>query len=123
MTQFSLRTLKRKIKKHLLFLPVTRYEVLQYAKELQTTRTYGGLCNLLDDALMYYNIYYPSPTEIHSSPAIVFSKFRLRYAKYFGTHYLLGYWWEKGQWDTGRLEFLDWLIDQYKNDKTNIRKL
>lgn len=116
MIQFSLRTLKRKVKKRLSFLPVTRYEVLQYAKELQATHAYKSLCSLLGYALMDYDIYYPRPIEI------IFPKFKEEYAKHFGASYY-GYWWERDRWDTGRLDFLNWLINEYKDDKTDIRKL
>lgn len=113
MIQFSLRTLKRKVK-NFLYLPVTRIEVLEYAKELQATQQYPGLCRLLDAALEYYDIY--------DSPATIFPKFKEEYAKHFGASYY-GYWWESGRWDTGRLDFLNWLIKQYEGDNTNIRKL
>ena len=113
MIQFSLRTLKRKIK-NFLHLPVTRVDVLEYATELQATRYYPGLCALLDDALEHYDIY--------SFVRVIFPKFQEEYARHFGASYH-GYWWERFNWGTGRLDFLNWLIEQYKDDKTNIRKL
>ena len=113
MIQITFKTLKRKVK-NLLHLPVTRVEVLEYAKELQSTHQYPGLCALLDDALLAYNIYTFNST--------IFPKFKEDYAIPFGASYH-GYWWECGRWDTGRLDFLNWLIQQYKNDRTNIRKL
>lgn len=114
MIQFSLRTLKRKVK-NFLHLPVTRVEVLEHAKELQVTCKYPGLCHLLNSALIDYEIWW-------ASPSTTFPKFKEEYAKHFGASYH-GYWWERGRWDTGRLEYLNWLIEQYKDDKTNIRKL
>ena len=113
MIQITFKTLKRKVK-NILHLPVTRVEVLEYAKELQSTHQYPGLCALLKDALEYY--------EIWSFNFIIFPKFKEEYAKHFGASYH-GYWWERDRWDTGRLDFLNWLIQQYKNDRTNIRKL
>lgn len=104
--------------KRFLYLPVTRLEVLKHAKELQSTHQYPGLCALLDDALLAYNIY-----TFHST---IFPKFSPQYAEHFGalyTKYHGVYWWDRGAWNTGRLEYLDWLIEQYKDDKTNIRKL
>ena len=117
MIQFRLRTLKRKIK-NFLRLPVTRVEVLKHAKELQSTHPYPGLCVLLDNALDHY--------EILPFPSTIFPKFRPQYAKHFRalySDYYGVYWWERGAWNTGRLEYLDWLINEYKDDKTNIRKL
>jgi len=115
MIQFSLRTLKRKIK-NFLHLPITRVEVLEHAKELQATQIhYKGLCHLLKDALFDYEVYFPFLIT-------VFPKFKEEYAEHFGASYH-GYWWERDRWDTGRLDFLNWLINEYKGDKTNIRKL
>lgn len=113
MVKYNLISLKRKVK-NFLHLPVTRVEVLEYAKELQATCKYPGLCHLLNDALAYY--------EIEPSLANIFPKFKEEYAKHFGASYH-GYWWERGRWDTGRLDFLNWLINEYKDDRTNIRKL
>ncbi len=113
MIQITFKTLKRKVK-NFLHLPVTRVEVLEYAKELQSTCQYPGLCSLLNDALEHYNIRPVAPT--------VFPKFTKDYARRFGASYH-GYWWEPCLWDTGRLDFLYWLINEYKDDKTNIRKL
>lgn len=114
MIQFSLRQLKREVK-NLLHLPVTRGEVLMYARQLQKEKPYLGLCELLDYALLNY--------EIWLGPSIIFPKFSPMRARHFGAYTDYGYWWEKGRWDTGRLDFLNWLIEQYKDDKINIRKL
>lgn len=113
MIQITFKTLKRKVK-NFLHLPVTRVEVLEHAKELQGTHQYPGLCALLNDALEYYDIWSPAST--------IFPKFKEDYAKHFGASYR-GYWWERFNWGTGRLDFLNWLINEYKDDKTNIRKL
>ena len=113
MIQITFETLKRKVK-NFLHLPVTRVEVLEHAKELQSTCQYPGLCLLLNNALDHYNIW--------PFPSTIFPKFKVEYAKHFGASYR-GYWWERDRWDTGRLDFLNWLIQQYKNDRTNIRKL
>lgn len=107
-----------RLTKNFLRLPVTRVEVLKHAKELQPTYQYPGLCALLDDALEHYDIY--------AFPSTVFPKFSPKYASHFGAPYSAYrgvYWWERGDWETGRLDFLNWLINEYKDDATNIRKL
>lgn len=119
MIQITFETLKRKVK-NFLHLPITRVEVLEYAKELQSTRQYPGLCLLLEDALSAY--------EIWPFASTVFLKFNIKDARAFGAYEYAyskkgGYWWERGDWNTGRLKYLNWLIEQYKDDKTNIRKL
>ena len=54
---------------------------------------------------------------------VYFPKFRREVAFKFGANKSNDWWWEYDVWDTGRMDFLDWLIDQYKDDKTNLRKL
>lgn len=34
-----------------------------------------------------------------------------------------GYWWECGDWKGGRMQFLDWLIKEYKDNKENLRNI
>lgn len=116
MIQITFKTLKR-IVKNFLHLPVTRVEVLKHAKELQDTHQYPGLCWLLNDALSHY--------EIWPFLSTIFPKFHVKYARQFGAYAdaEYGYWWDRDAWDTGRLEYLDWLINEYKDDETNIRRL
>ena len=33
-----------------------------------------------------------------------------------------GYWWPLGDW-SNRIKYLEWLLEQYKNDKTNLKEL
>lgn len=33
------------------------------------------------------------------------------------------YWWEYGDWRGGRMQFLDWLIKEYIDDKENLRNI
>ena len=94
-------------------LPVTRKEVLKRAKKYQIT----GLCHAIIFSLNDYGIY--------TDHIIVFPLFDRENAKPFkaDTYHFGNYWWEKGVWNTGRMDFLNWLIEQYENDKTNLRKL
>ena len=97
----------------LLHLPVTRKEVLKRAKKLKR----AGLCFSIDRALIDYGIY------LNVSYHYLFPKFRREVALNFGANKSDDWWWECGVWNTGRMDFLNWLIDQYKDDKTNLRKL
>jgi hypothetical protein len=93
-------------------LPVTRKEVLKRAKKIKKS----GLCYTIRDALHKYNIY-------SRNPEIYFPKFERKNALQFGADKFYEWWWIPYVWDTGRMDFLDWLIEQYKDDKTNLRKL
>ena len=33
------------------------------------------------------------------------------------------HWWTPGDWESGRMEFLQWLYRQYKHDWTNLKNL
>lgn len=94
-------------------LPVTRKEVLKRAKKLKR----AGLCFSIDRALIDY--------EIYSNHLLItyFPKFKREEALKFGANKSDAWWWEHDVWDTGRMDFLNWLIDQYKDDKTDLRKL
>jgi len=94
-------------------LPVTRKEVLERAKKVQKT----GICYSIIDAFEDYGI----PKHYYLS--VYFPKFVKRNALNFGADRLRIYWWKPDVWDTGRMDFLDWLIEEYKDDKTNLRKL
>jgi len=102
---------------NLLRLPVTRKEVLQRAKKYQN-QTFG-LCMAIKYACFDYHLKW--------DPDIIIPKFTNENALKFGASESnagrLEYWWKFGVWNTGRLDFLDWLIEEYKDDKTNLRKL
>ena len=97
----------------LLHLPVTRKEVLKRAKKLKR----AGLCFSIDRALIDYGIY------LNVSYHSLFPKFRREEALNFGGRKDSLGWWEYDVWDTGRMDFLDWLIKEYEDDKTNLRKM
>lgn len=97
-------------------LPVTRKEVLLRAKKLKR----GGLCHSIEKALKDYGIY---SSLFYTYLTIYFPKFRREVAFKFGAHKTNSWWWEYGVWDTGRMDFLNWLIKEYEDDKTNLRKL
>jgi len=91
---------------------IYRVDVLRYAKKHKGL----GLCDTLYLALMAYGI--PVKCNIES----YFPLFNRSNAFEFNANDIL-YWWEAGVWNTGREDFLNWLIKQYKKDKTNLRKL
>lgn len=94
-------------------LPVTRKEVLKRAKKLKRP----GLCFSIDEALRDYGINLDYPFMK------LFPKFEREEALNFGAEKEDAWWWEHDVWDTGRMDFLNWLIEEYKDDKTNLRKI
>lgn len=91
---------------------VYRKDVLEYALKHNHNK---GVCRALWDSLSHYNLgsyingYLPLANFNNAK------KFnaRLRYD---------GYWWSLGDWKN-RTKYLKWLIEQYKNDKTNLKEL
>lgn len=103
-------------------LPVTRVEILTYAKRLAEKHPdrYLGLCLLIQDSLRFYGI----TTQCYTTEErYYFPLYTRQNAFCFGATKDTAYWWHPCQWNTGRMDFLDWLIEQYKDDKTNLRKL
>lgn len=85
---------------------------------------HSGLCISILNALNHYNI-----TTSFKKLEVIFPLFDYSYANtLFGaiSHHgdpFMTYWWPKGEWNSGRLDFLKWLIEQYKDDKTNLKEL
>lgn len=105
---------------NLFHLPVRRVEILKRAKRYKES----GLCYAILKAAGDYKV------NVHIPLTISFPLFTYNNAFPFGAKIPCGYcmamnqyWWPRGIWDSGREDFLNWLIEQYKNDKTNLRKL
>ena len=99
---------------NLLGFPVTRKEVLKRAKKFKGR----SLCFSISHTLNEYDI-------LHSFNHLyaLFPKFIKRNALPFGANRFSEWWWDEFVWETGRMDFLDWLIEEYKDDKTDLRKL
>ena len=100
---------------------ITRLQVLEKAKDLYVNdlcHNYSGLCTLLKHSMMSLELYSYKITHRY------FPLFTFENAKKFGAdgdEYW--YWWDSYNWDNGRLDFLNWLIEQYKGDDTNLFEL
>lgn len=98
---------------NLLNLPVTRKEVLKRAKKHRTF----GLCYAITESLHEYKLLLLSSKEY-------IPEFKFENALGFGADGIADcYWWKSSDWTSGRMDFLNWLIAGYKNDKTNLRNL
>lgn len=101
-------------------LPVYRKDVLERVKLFHDK--YRGLCEGIFKNIMYFNL----KTNIRCNDINVeyIPKFKSNVKNYnINIIFLGGYWWNKNVWTTGRMDYLNWLINEYKDDKTNLRKL
>ena len=111
-------TTKLKLKK-LFHLPIYRIDVLKAVRENHSRHL--CLCSAIAYALRPLTGLYPCSEFIQ----YYFPLFGGKEVFDFGAHtnYVGNYWWPVGDWSAGRLDYLDWLIEQYKNDKTDISGL
>ena len=95
---------------------VYRRDVLEYAL---THAHETGLCRAIRNALVTYNLDPYGRSLDKYIPAFTHDN-----ALYFGARKSgCCYWWPIGEWDTGRKAFLEWLIDLYKDDTTNLLEI
>ena len=104
---------KRKKSKEL--KPIYRVDVLKLVKK--NYRDYSGLCYSIRISLYELSNYNIVP---YVNLRYYFPLFRRDNAKMFGADGYV-FWWTANDWTTGRMDFLDWLIEQYKDDKTDLR--
>lgn len=105
-------TVKLKIKK-LLRLPIYRIDILNNVD----TKHYNGLCEAINDSIydaFHKYLYLPDifPLSTYSNA--------LKFDAYRGGSF--GYWWRPKDWKRGRRDFFNWLKEQYKNDREDLRK-
>ena len=93
---------------------ITRKEVLEYAKKHNRC---GGLCAAIHVALLHYGIAIST-----SAIDLLFPLFDVENAIQFGADKYSAYWWKMGIWNTGREDFLNWLIERYKDDTTDLKE-
>lgn len=113
-----LKSIKIFILKFLYLNPIYRIDILEYVKNHH--EEYYGICEGIEDACCKFQLGSPY------SSRLIIPKLSLRYAKNFSIREKAtedGFWWKPNNWDTGRLDFLNWLINEYKDDKTDLRYL
>ena len=108
--------------KRIFRLPVTRYDILKCAKKraIKYPETYGGICNIITDTLLF-----DFGLSIECFLKDYFPKFTYENALKFGAipEHEHMYWWKYKDWKGDRMKFLNWLIQEYKDDKTDLREL
>ena len=94
---------------------VYRVDILKYAK-YDSPHTFG-LCFAIKNAYVKVmnDMWYPKLIKL-------FPLFGTN-VEAFGGDKVYCYWWPIGEWHTGREAYLDWLIEQYKDDKTDLKTL
>lgn len=123
--------------KKLFFMPIYRVDVIDWA--IKHHKKYNGICAALYDGLKYAGIkkhQYLSREGNTSWIGLIindvfeiFPTHRLINARCFNTWDLPygncnnSLWWERGDWSNGRLDYLKWLREQYKDDKTSIKSI
>ena len=91
---------------------VYRKDILEYALKHNHNK---GVCLALYRSLLHYGF--------STSICKYLSLATLNNAKKFKAEIRCdGYWWPLGDW-TNRIKYLKWLLEQYKDDKTNLKEL
>ena len=96
--------------------PIYRIDILKEIKKTFKKDKAMGLCYEIVKTLQKHKIYSPGIDIIYMFPLFTFDN-----AKNFGAKNN-GCWWKPYKFSifNGRKKFLNWLIKQYKNDKTNL---
>jgi len=94
---------------------VYRKDILEYALKYNHNL---GVCYALWRSLEHYDIY-----ENIGMIGMYLPLANLHNAKNFKAESIQdGYWWPLGDW-SNRTKYLKWLLEQYKDDKTNLKEL
>ena len=96
--------------------PIYRVDILRAIKyDYRNCRSYGICCSIINIGTCY---------KLKIPLTQVFPKLHYTYAIPFcnDDDYDNGYWWTRNNWIGGRMQFLDWLIKEYKNDKETIKR-
>lgn len=100
--------------------PIYRVDVLNAVKYNYQDCQYAGICESIAEFMNRY-----APNVIYTIAKKIFPKLNFENAKRFNTSVkirnLYGYYWSKYDWKHGRMQFLNWLISEYKNDKEDLR--
>lgn len=122
--------------KRLFFRPIYRVDVIDWA--IKHHKKYEGVCMALYDGLKHAGIKkrpipFPEgntswmvltindvfeifPAHNYANAHHLFNARNLRFENY-------SLWWSSRDWDGGRLDYLKWLREQYKDDKTPIKSI
>ena len=100
--------------------PLRRADVLKCAKEYACLSICTGICHAINMALRHYGI---ELNDAYFHLGRIFPKFTRENASEFGASQTSAWWWEPDVWGGGRMAFLDWLIEYYKDNNEDLRKI
>jgi hypothetical protein len=90
--------------------PIYRVDVLKAVKyNYKNCREYGICTSIRNVGINSLKIVFPKLNYFYAASTI---------GTYGDPDF---YWWTINDWTGGRMEFLNWLIKEYKNDKENIK--
>lgn len=95
--------------------PIYRVDILNHA--IRHHRRNNGVCSAIDEGLYAIGINVNYDAILLIFPAHNF----MNASQLFGAE-ANAYWWPQGDWSGGRMEYLLWLRDQYKDDKEDLRR-
>lgn len=102
------------------YKPVYRVDILKYAKRHK--KSYYGLCAAITDSCKVLIAFKISYLDIKKLFPLFGTNIR-PFNGDFHSNREREYWWPAKEWHTGREAYLDWLIEQYKDDKTDLKTL
>lgn len=114
--------------KSIVHLPIYRKDLLIWAKHYYASKDCAGLCYAIENSISDLMHVYNAPPHLIPllNPEVVRIYHKIHGVDTSTTRYNSGcFWWQQCVWELngGRLGFLNWMIEQYKDDKTNLRKL
>ena len=105
--------------KKLLGLPIYRKDILRYACE-NSPRRYNDILWAIKDSLLYFELdcsyYYLTVYDI-------LPEFGKNIGEFVGFDTSLQEWWDSHEWRDKMKEYFEWLIEYYRHDKTDVRKI
>ncbi len=107
--------------KCILHLPIYRIDILNWTEYFYIGK-FVGLCSAIKMAMRKLQIFNEGFDE---EIVYYFPKYTMQNAQMFPYNYVgRVFWWEPDTWSiSGRLGFFYWLKEQYKDDKTNLRRI
>ena len=114
--------LRLKIKyffKKRLGLPIYRKDILRYACE-NSPRRYNDIVWAIKDSLRYFELDY---SYYYLTVYDILPEFGKNIGEFVGFDTNLPKWWDSYEWTTSMENYFKWLIEYYRYDKTDVRKI
>ena len=104
--------------------PIYRVDILRAVKYNYRGLRGDGICTSISKMCRIHLKQNASLRDMnYKETKNLFSKFSRSNAHDFHLDGDDAYWWRPGDWKGGRMQFLDWLIEEYKDNKENLRNI